>query len=121
MNLEKISEAVIKQNQEIHFFRDDTALSVAQMIVCEAQELVEAIETGYLTDDVTSVALEAADTMYLLIRLFDLLGIDEKAIEIKVARNYEKYSGFNSHSEAREEWKKRGGDKVWFDKFIKED
>jgi len=118
MNLEKISEAVLKQNKEIHLFRDDDILSVAQMILCEAQELVEATENGFLTDDLTAIASEASDTLYLLIRLFDLLGIDGRALDIKVERNYQKYFGQKSNEEARENWKANGGDKVFFELYV---
>jgi len=118
MNLERVSREVIKQNEEIDLFCDDDILSVAQMILDEAHELVEATENAFLTDDLTAVALECADVMYLLIRLFDMLGIDERAVDIKVSRNTEKYSGFTDKDVAKEAWKKRGGDKVWLDKFI---
>ena len=118
MNLERVSKLVLEQNKEITLFSDDDIYSVVQMIICEAQELVEATENGLLTDDLTSVALECADVMYLLIRLFDMLGIDERAVDIKVSRNTEKYSGFTVKDVAKEAWKKRGGDKVWLDKFM---
>lgn len=121
MNLEKVSRAVIKQNEEIHLFRDDDVLSVAQMVLCEAQELVEAVENAFLTDDLTAVASEAGDCLYLLIRLFDMLGIDGKAIDIKIARNYQKYFNQNSVSEARDNWKANGGDKVFFESLLTND
>ena len=47
-----------------------------------------------------------------------MLGIDERAVDIKVSRNTEKYSGFTNKDVAKKEWKKRGGDRVWLDKFI---
>jgi phosphoribosyl-ATP pyrophosphohydrolase len=122
MNLEKVSREVLQQNKEIHLFRDDDVLSITQMILNEAQELVEATETAFLTDDLTAVASESADAMYLLIRLFDMLGLDEKAVEMKIKRNYLKYYGFDSKKQAISEWKQMGGDKRYFeeiDKFIK--
>jgi NTP pyrophosphatase (non-canonical NTP hydrolase) len=121
MNLEKLSERVIKQNQEIELFNHDTILSIAQMILCEAQELVEATENGFLTDDLTAVISESSDCLYLLIRLFDLLGIDGKAIDIKIERNYQKYFNQNSTDEARENWKAKGGDKVFFESLLTND
>ena len=111
---------MLAQNKEIELFNDDDIYSIVQMILDEAQELAEATENAFLTDDLTAVALEAADVTYLLIRLFDKLGIDEKAVEIKIDRNYQKYSGFTDKDVAKEAWKKRGGDKVWLDKFIED-
>ena len=99
MNIEKISEQVLAQNKEIELFNDDDIYSIVQMILDEAQELIEATENGFLTDDLTAVASECADVMYLLIRLFDILGIDERAVEMKVRRNTEKYSGKERHEE----------------------
>lgn len=56
--------------------------------------------------------------MYLLIRLFDILGIDERAVEMKVRRNTEKYSGKESREQAIKDWKEKGGDKVWFESLL---
>jgi len=121
MNIEKISEQVLAQNKEIELFNDDDIYSIVQMILDEAQELVEATENGFLTDDLTAVASECADVAYLLIRLFNELGIDERAVDIKVKRNTEKYSGFTDKDVAKEAWKKRGGDKVWFESLLTKD
>lgn len=121
MNLERVSKLVLEQNKEITLFSDDDILSVAQMILCEAQELVEATKNGFLTDDLTATVSEASDCLYLLIRLFDLLGIDGKAIDIKIARNYQKYFNQNSVSEARDNWKANGGDKVFFESLLTND
>jgi len=121
MNIEKISEQVLAQNKEIELFNDDDIYSIVQMILDEAQELVEATENGFLTDDLTAVASECADVMYLLIRLFDALGIDERAVEMKINRNYQKYMGQNSVKEARENWKARGGDHAFFESLLTKD
>jgi len=118
MNLEKISEQILEQNKEIKLFNGDDIYSVVQMIICEAQELVEATENAFLTDDLTAVASEAADCLYLLIRLFDLLGIDERAVEMKYKRNIVKYAGFESKEQAISEWKANGGDKRFFELAI---
>ena len=118
MNIEKISEQVLAQNKEITLFNDDDIYSIVQMILDEAQELAEATENAFLTDDLTAVALESADVMYLLIRLFDKLGIDERAVEIKIDRNYQKFKNQNSVSEARENWKANGGDKVFLESLL---
>ena len=122
MKLESISEKIIEQNEEIYLFRDDDILGVAQMIMCEASELLEATENAFLTDDLTAITSEAADCFYLLIRLFDLIGIDERAVEIKIKRNMLKYAGFDNKEKAIEEWEAMGGDKRFYDeidKFIK--
>ena len=121
MNIEKISEQVLAQNKEIELFNDDDIYSIAQMILDEAQELIEATENGFLTDDLTAVASECADVMYLLIRLFDILGIDERAIEIKKDRNYLKYAGKTSREQAIKEWKEKGGDKAFFESLLTKD
>ena len=118
MNLEKVSREVLQQNEEIDLFKDDDVLSVAQMILDEAHELVEATENAFLTDDLTAVVSESADCLYLLIRLFDLLGIDEKAVELKLHRNTMKYAGFDTKEQAISEWKLNGGDKRYFDLAI---
>jgi NTP pyrophosphatase (non-canonical NTP hydrolase) len=124
-NFSRVSEEVIKQNQEIHSFRSDTILAVAQMITCEVMELNEAIQEAFLTDDLTSVASEAGDCLYLLMRLFEMLGLDERAVEMKIKRNYLKYYGFDTKEQACSEWKESDGDKRFFelylDKFAKED
>jgi phosphoribosyl-ATP pyrophosphohydrolase len=121
MNLERVIPEILKQNQEIELFNNDDILAIAQMILCEAQELLEATENAFLTDDLTSLALECADVIYLLIRLFDKLGIDERAVEMKIDRNYQKYKNQNSVSEARENWKANGGDKVFIENLLTSD
>jgi phosphoribosyl-ATP pyrophosphohydrolase len=121
MNLERVIPEILKQNQEIELFNNDDILAIAQMILCEAQELLEATENAFLTDDLTSLALECADVIYLLIRLFDKLGIDERAVEMTIDRNYQKYKNQNSVSEARENWKANGGDKVFIENLLTSD
>ena len=118
MNLEKVSREVLQQNEEIDLFNDDDIYSIVQMILDETQELVEATENGFLTDDLTSIALECADVLYLLIRVFDMLGIDERVVEIKIKRNYEKFAGQIDKEEARRKWKEKGGDEVFMEKYI---
>lgn len=118
MNLERVSKLVLEQNKEITLFSDDTILAVAQMVLCEAFELVEAIENAFLTDDLTSVASEAGDCLYLLFRLFKLIGIDEQAVEMKIKRNYLKYYGFETKEQAISEWKLNGGDKRFFEMYL---
>jgi len=118
MNLEKARLQVIEQNEEIQTFRDDTILAVAQMINCESQELLNAIELGFLTDDATAIISEASDCLYLLFRLFHLLDIDERAIEMKKTRNDKKYRNYKSKEEAILEWKKKGGDRVFFEDYL---
>lgn len=118
MNLEKVSREVLQQNEEIDLFRDDTILAVAQMVFCESVELLEAIKNAFLTDDLTAVVSEASDCLYLLLRLFNLLEIDERAVEIKIKRNYLKYYGYETKEQAIEEWKANGGDERFFEMYI---
>lgn len=118
MNLERISKEIIKQNEEIELFRDDDVAGLVQMILCEVYELAEAVEIGFITDDLTNISLEVADVQYLLIRLFDMLGIDERVVDIKIKRNYEKFSGYTDKQQARDDWAKQGGDKAFMERYI---
>jgi NTP pyrophosphatase (non-canonical NTP hydrolase) len=118
MNLEKVVPKILKQNQEIELFSDDDIYSVVQMIICEVLELAEATENAFLTDDLTAVVSESADCLYLLIRLFDVLGIDERALELKLVRNQLKYFGKESKEQAIEDWRLNGGDEAFFEMYI---
>jgi len=117
-NFEAISKKVVKQNKDIEQFSNDTILGVVQMILCEVLELSEATENAFLTDDLTAVISEASDCLYLLVRLFDLLGIDGRAIDMKIERNYQKYFGKESREQAVTDWKESGGDKTFFEKYL---
>lgn len=119
--MKEISQKIIAQNEEIELFRSSSPLSVARMLYDEALELVEATETAFLTDDLTSVASEVADVFYLLVRFAELLGLDiVEATEIKIKRNELKYKGQESVVLAREKWEEQGGDRLFFDKLIDE-
>lgn len=113
-----MKELVIKQNEEIEIFRNGSPDEVAKMIYEEAVELLEAVETAYLTDDLTSIVSEAGDVYYLLIRLSSMLGIDlEDALEVKIKRNHLKYFGQTDKAEARRLWEEQGGDHKFFDEL----
>lgn len=118
MKLERSIEQIIKQNEEIELFQNDDILSIVQMITCEVIELNEATHEAFLTDDLMSVVSEVSDCLYLLIRLFNLLEIDDRALQIKIDRNYEKYSGYKDKEQAKADWKSKGGDKAFFEKYI---
>jgi len=118
MNLEKVVPEILKQNQEIELFRDDDIYSIVQMIICEVLELAEATENAFLTDDLTAVVSEASDCLYLLVRLFNCLGVDEKALDMKIKRNTLKYAGYETKEQAISEWKLNGGDKRYFEMYI---
>lgn len=113
-----MKELVIKQNEEIEIFRKGSPDEVAKMLLDEAIELVEATETAFLTDDLTSVLSEVADVYYLLIRFSSMLGIDlEDALEVKIKRNQLKYFGQTDKAEARRLWEEQGGDKRFFEEL----
>lgn len=119
--MKEISQKIIAQNEEIELFRNSNPLSVAKMLYDEALELVEATETAFLTDDLTSIASEVADVFYLLVRFSELLGLDiVEATEIKIKRNLLKYGGQTSVPLARENWESKGGDRLFFDKLLDE-
>ena len=115
-----IEQRIIAQNEAIECFGGDTPYLVTKMLFDEAQELLEAVETAFVTDDLTAIASELSDVYYLLVRLSDLLGIDfREAVEIKLSRNELKYKGFADQEKAREVWKQLGGDAPFFEEYVK--
>lgn len=71
----------------------DDAERIANFILEETGELIEAIQVSFLTGDVFSVASEIADILYLTHRLCQELGFDAAdLIEMKTLRNSMKYN-----------------------------
>lgn len=113
----------LQQMNRKHWAEGDTADAVAQMIVDESLELVQAIQESFLTGDVFSVASEIADILYLTHRLCAELGFDAAdLIDMKTKRNSMKYSDAvlnNGYSPAearrisKEAWLGMGGDPVF--------
>lgn len=118
-NIEHLNKQVVEHNGHRKHF-DRLPEELAESIVEEAQELVQAIQESLLSGDVFSVASEIGDVYILLAQLCDDIGIDPaQAIEMKMTRNERKYPDYtmnNGHSpqEARrlskDSWKAFGGD-----------
>lgn len=110
----------IQQANRKHWAEGDSADKVAEMIVEEGQELIQAIQESFLTGDVFSVASEIGDILYLVHRLCDELGFDAaELIDMKTKRNSMKYSDAvlnNRYSPAearmmsKKAWTLMGGD-----------
>jgi NTP pyrophosphatase (non-canonical NTP hydrolase) len=98
----------------------DSAEKIANYILEETAELVEAIQVSFLTGDVFSVASEIADILFLAHRLCQELGFDPAdLIEMKTIRNSMKYNDAvlnNGYSPieaalvAKKMWGAMGGD-----------
>lgn len=106
----------------------DDAEKVANLLLGEAVELVEAIKESFLTGDVFSVASEIGDILFVTFRLCDELGFDAAdLIDMKTKRNSMKYSdavlsnGYN-HAEAslmsRQAWQYMGGDQAFSHAYL---
>lgn len=115
--MQEVFRKVIEQNEQIEIFKKDTVSSVSKMILEEAQELVDAVEMAHINDDLTEVASEVADVFYLIIKIFSMLDLDERAIEMKIERNRDKYLGQPDAQTAKTEWEKNGGDARWFEEY----
>lgn len=120
LSIRDLTDEVVKQNQEIPLFREtDSPHFVAQMIVEESQELLEELEMAFLTDDLTQVGGEIGDVIYLALKLCESLGLNaDEVVRIKIDRNREKYNGHTNQAVAKEEWKQKGGDEVWYRAYI---
>lgn len=119
-NIRLLAQEVIKQNDEIPLFREtDDPLHTAEMIVEEAQELVDEINKAYLTDDLTQVAGEVGDVLYLALKMCGALGLNpDDVIRMKIKRNAEKYGGQTDRSTAKKEWEDKGGDLLWYQLYL---
>lgn len=120
LSIRDLTDEVAKQNQEIPLFREtDSPHFVAQMIVEEAQELLKETEMAFLTDDLTQLAGEIGDVLYLALKMCDTLGLNaDEIIRMKKKRNSEKYNGHTNQAVAKEEWKQKGGDEVWYRAYL---
>lgn len=119
-DIRRITEEVTAQNDEIPLFREtDDPQHTAEMIVEEAQELKDEIEKAFLTDDLTQVAGEIGDVIYLALKLCDGLGLNaDEVVRMKIERNKEKYGGQSDRSVAKSEWESRGGDQLFYQQYL---
>ncbi len=119
--LEHAIEGIRTQQEHRRVWQEgDSAEKIANYIVEESGELVEAINESFVTGDVFSVASEIADILFLAHRLCDELGFDAAdLIEMKTLRNSMKYNDAtlnNGYSPpeaalmAKSMWKAMGGD-----------
>lgn len=115
-----LTQEVIEQNNAIPLFREtDNPFFIADMIVEEAQELVDELRSASITDDLTQVAGEIGDVLYLALKMCDSVGLNpDEIIRMKIARNAEKYGGHNNSAVAKKEWSERGGDAIWYQKYL---
>jgi len=98
----KVEKVVIRQNEHITLFNNDTPESLLERIEEETAELREAIKNEGSQLDIES---EIGDVTYLLIRLSQMTGIDLiEAVLSKVARNYQKYGKAESREQAKKDW-----------------
>jgi NTP pyrophosphatase (non-canonical NTP hydrolase) len=98
----KVEKVVIRQNEHITLFNNDTPESLLERIEEETAELREAIKNEGSQLDIES---EIGDVAYLLIRMSQMTGIDLiEAVLSKVARNYQKYGKAESREQAKKDW-----------------
>ena len=118
-SMKETTKKVMDQDGSIPYFeKNRDPAKTAKMIVEEANELVDAINEAYITDDATSVIGEIADVLYLVLKFCAEMEIDpEKAVDMKIERNYCKYAGATSHLEARKQW--GNGDRLFYDLYMR--
>jgi len=119
--------AIQQENRKLWSETDD-AESVAQMLLGEAVELVDAIREAFLTGDVFSVGSEIADVLYLTHRLCNELGFDPAdLLAMKSLRNSQKYADYllnNGYTreeavdKAKKGWKALGGDEAFSHAYL---
>lgn len=99
---EKVEKIVVKQNEHITIFSNDTPEKITDRLSEELEELREAIKNEGSKLDIES---ELGDLLYLLIRISQMTGIDLiEAVLAKSARNWKKYGKAESREQARSDW-----------------
>lgn len=99
---EKVANLVVRQNEHIALFNNDTPESLLGRIEEEVIELREAIKNEGSQLDVES---ELGDLLYLLIRLSQMTNIDLiEAVLAKYSRNWKKYYKQESREQAKANW-----------------
>ena len=102
-DFEKVSNCVIKQNEQIEIFNSTTPEQLFSYLFEEMDELREVLEKS----EFGSIELESeiSDVFYLLIRLANHCGIDiMEGVLSKIARNNRKYKPFKTREEAKANW-----------------
>lgn len=119
-DIRKLVEKVDNQKEQIPLFRKtDDAFQIADMIAEEAQELVDELESASVTDDLTQVAGEVGDVLYLALKMCNTLGLNpDDVIRMKIARNEDKYGQQSERDVAKREWKEKGGDRAWYEEYL---
>ena len=103
-SIRQLTQEIVEQNNEVPIFRESTPTDTVNMIVEEANELKQEFEMAFLTDDLTQVAGEIADVLYLTLKLCSDLGLNaDDLIRIKLIRNKLKYGGHHNQEQARKE------------------
>lgn len=119
-NIRTLTQQVAEQNDAVPLFRDtDDAFFIASMITEEAQELVDELEAASVTDDLTQVAGEVGDVLYLALKMCHTLGLNpDEVIAMKIKRNAEKYGGHRDRATAKREWAEKGGDAIFYQQYL---
>lgn len=119
-NIRELTKKIAGQNDAIPLFKKtDDAFNMADMIVEEAQELVEELEAASITDDLTQVAGEVGDVLYLALKMCHTLGLNpDEVVEMKLKRNAEKYGGQSDRDTAKKEWADKGGDAIFYQRYL---
>ena len=119
-NIRLLTQSVAEQNEAVPLFREtDDAFHIADMIVEEARELVDELEAASITDDLTQVAGEVGDVLYLALKMCHTLGLNpDEVVQMKIKRNAEKYGGQSERDVAKSEWREKGGDAIFYQQYL---
>jgi len=119
-NIRSLTQQVAEQNEAVPLFKEtDDAFHIADMIVEEAQELVDELRSASITDDLTQVAGEVGDVLYLALKMCNTLGLNpDEVVQMKIARNAEKYGGQTNRDVAKSEWVEKGGDTIFYQQYL---
>lgn len=126
--MSEMMHRVVEQTDQKKLWVDnDTPEVVADMIVEEGRELIEAIQESMLSGDVFNVASEIGDVLYLSLKLCSLLGlVPEDVVKLKILRNDLKYpNDLNSHGNyetqrrrSKDMWTAMGGDTAFSHAYL---
>lgn len=119
-NIRVLTQQIAEQNEAVPLFRDtDDAFHIADMIIEEAQELVDELRSASVTDDLTQVAGEVGDVLYLALKICNTLGLNpDEVVSMKIKRNAEKYGGHSDRDIAKREWEEKGGDAIFYQQYL---
>ena len=81
--------------------------------------VLHSVEAASVTDDLTQVAGEVGDVLYLALKMCNTLGLNpDDVIRMKIARNEDKYGQQSERDVAKREWKEKGGDRAWYEEYL---